>query len=80
MYYGKTSRTVWELAFGHPDAHKAWILLHVQLQVNQVRFTFGNCVLVGITSAQQGHHVAYKLPQGIRYESMQSINLVGTRC
>ena len=37
-------------------------------------------ILVWIKSAQQGHHVAYKLPQGIRYESMQSINLVGTRC
>jgi hypothetical protein len=35
---------------------------------------------VWIKSAQQGCHVAYKLPQGIRYESMQSINLVGTRC
>ena len=69
-----------ELAFGHPDAHTAWILLSVQFQVNQVQFTFGNCVLVGITSAQQGRHMAYKLPQGIRYESMQSINLVGTRC
>ena len=37
-------------------------------------------IRVWIKSAQQGHHVAYKLPQGIRYESMQSINLVGTRC
>ena len=37
-------------------------------------------ILVWIKSAQQGRHVAYKLPQGIRYESMQSINLVGTRC
>ena len=37
-------------------------------------------IRVWIKSAQQGRHVAYKLPQGIRYESMQSINLVGTRC
>ncbi len=79
MYYSKTLRTVWELAFEHPDAQTTWIVLHVQFQINQVRFTL-LIVLGGIMSAQQGHHVAYKSPQGIRYESMQSINLVGTRC
>jgi hypothetical protein len=45
----------------------------------QLVYALGS-VLVWIKSAQQGRHVAYKLPQGIRYESMQSINLVGTRC
>ena len=45
----------------------------------QLVYALGS-ILVWIKSAQQGCHVAYKLPQGIRYESMQSINLVGTRC